>query len=222
MSKPTYSLLITGLVLALAAGGAQASTIKKCKDENGRWHYGDDAAEACAKSKIIEMNPSGTTRKVIDAPPSASDLDEFRKKKEAEEEARRLAVEKKKHDQVLLSTYAHEDDIIYARDRQMSELENSIVSGEQTLKSLRAVLGRLRQQAQEEKEEKGKISDETQKGLTHSESQVKLHSDNLDRKKREKEELRQKFENDLTRYRELKAEMTPKPAGGGGAAKPGG
>lgn len=213
MSKPSYSLLITGLVLAIAAGGAQAGTIKKCKDENGRWHYGDDAADACAKSKIIEMNASGTTKKVIDAPPSASDLDDFRRKKEAEAEAKRLAEEKKKHDQVLLSTYAHEDDIIYARDRQMSELENSIVSGEQTLKSLRAVLGRLRQQAQEEKDEKGKISSDTEKGLQHSENQVKLHTENLEKKKKEKEVLRQKFEKDLARYRELKAEMTPKPGG---------
>lgn len=219
MNKPVTRTTITCLLLALA-GTVHAGTIKKCQDESGQWHYGDSAAAACAKSKVIEMSGSGQTRKVIDAPPSASDLDDFRKKKLAEEEAKRKAIEQKKHDQTLLSTYAHEDDIIYARDRQLAELENSIVSGEQTLNSLRAVLGRMRQQATEEKESKGEVSQDTQKNLKHSESQVNRHAANLDQKKKEKEELRQKFERDLARYRELKTPKVPvsdeaKPAGDG-------
>jgi hypothetical protein len=44
--------------------------IKKCKDATGRWHYGDTAAEECAKSKITEMSDEGTTKQVIAAPPT--------------------------------------------------------------------------------------------------------------------------------------------------------
>ena len=205
---------VLALAAALTMTATQAGTIKKCKDEAGRWHYGDNAAAACAKTKVIELSNTGRTKNVIDAPPSADDLDAFRKKKLAEEEAKRKAAEQKQHDQVLLSTYAHEDDIVYARDRQLAELANSINSGEQTLVSLRAVLGRMRKQAQEEKESKGAVSEETNKNLAHSENQVNRHQANLEQKRKEREDLRQKFDSDLERYRALKAASAPKPSGG--------
>lgn len=208
MSKSIKTALLTSLVL-LAAGGAQAGTIKKCKDADGRWHYGDNAAAACAQSKVIEMTGAGRTTKVHDAPPSAGDLEAFRKKREAALEAQQKAEQQKQHDKVLLSTYSHEEDLIYARDRQVGALDNSINSGEQTLKSLRSVLGRLRQQAQEEEESQGKISAETKRNLEQSEAQVNMHADNLEKKKKEKEELRARFDKDLERYRELKM---PKPS----------
>lgn len=208
MSNSIKTAILTGLVL-LAASGAHASTIKKCKDADGRWHYGDNAAAACAQSKVIEMTGSGRTTKVLEPPPSAGDLEAFRKKREAALEAQHKAELQKQHDKVLLSTYSHEDDLIYARDRQVGALDNSINSGEQTLKSLRSVLGRLRQQAQDEEETQGKVSDETKRNLEQSEAQVKMHSDNLDKKKKEKEELRARFDKDLERYRQLK---NPKPS----------
>jgi hypothetical protein len=199
-------LIITalGCAIFLTSGIANASTIKKCKDEAGRWHYGDSAAAACAKTRVIEMTGSGQTKKIIDAPPSAGELDDFRRKKEEEEAAKKRAEEQKQHDQTLLSTYAHEEDIVYARDRQVSELENSIASGEQTLKSLQAVLGRMRSQAQEEQAQAGKVSEETEKNLKHSEDQVARHRENQERKKKEQQAIRERYDRDLARYRELK------------------
>lgn len=216
MNRPVINTLsgIMALAATLALATAQAGTIKKCQDEAGRWHYGDNAAAACAKTKVIELTNTGRTKNVIDAPPSASDLDSFRQKKLAEEQAKRKAAEQKQHDQVLLSTYAHEDDIVYARDRQLAELDNSIKSGEQTLVSLRAVLGRMRKQATEEKESKGTVSEDTAKNMVHSEDQVKRHQANLEQKKKERETLRERFNSDLERYRKLKAAIAPKPSGG--------
>jgi hypothetical protein len=215
---------VLGCALLLTGGVANAGTIKKCKDEDGRWHYGDDAAEACAKTKVIEMTGSGRTTAIIDAPPSAGDLDEFRRKKLEEEEAKKRAAEQAKHDQTLLSTYAHEEDIIYARDRQVGELENSIASGEQTLKSLQGVLERIRTQAQEEQAQSGKVSEETEKNLKHSEEQVARHRENQARKKKEQQSIRERYERDLTRYRELKgakpAAPTAPTAPAAGAAAP--
>ena len=199
-----FTIAALGCALFLTSGVADASTIKKCKDEAGRWHYGDNAAEACAKTKVIVITGGGQTKKVIDAPPSAGELDEFRRKKEEEEAAKKRAEEQRQHDQTLLSTYAHEEDIIYARDRQISELENSIASGEQTLKSLQGVLGRMRTQAQEEQAQSGKVSEDTAKNLQHSEDQVTRHRENLERKKKEQETIRERYARDLTRYRELK------------------
>jgi len=211
MAYPIARAVLCSVLLAFTAASAQAGTIKKCKDESGQWHYGDDAAAACANSKIIEMNNQGMTKKVIDAPPSASDLDEFRQKQLAAEKAKEAAAEQKKHDKTLLDTYAVEDDIIYARDRQVAQLNNSIQSGEETLKSLTAVRDRMRTAATEEKETKGSVSKSTMENLGRAEKQVEQHSENLDKKRKEVVEIRSRFDADLKRYRELKGLTNPVP-----------
>ncbi|MGW8248583.1 MAG: DUF4124 domain-containing protein [Acidiferrobacterales bacterium] len=211
MTNPIARAMLCSIFLAAFATSAQAGTIKKCKDESGQWHYGDDAAAACANSKVIEMNNRGMTEKVIDAPPSASDLDEFRKKQLAAEKAKEAAAEQAKHDKTLLDTYAVEDDIIYARDRQVAQLNNSIQSGEETLKSLTAVRDRMRAAATEEKESKGKVSNSTMNNLQRAEKQVEQHTENLQKKRKEVQAIRARFEADLTRYRELKGIKSPVP-----------
>ena len=157
------------------------------------------------------MNNRGVTKKVIDAPPSASDLDEFRQKQMEAEKAKEAAAEQQKHDKTLLDSYAVEDDIIYARDRQVAQLNNSIQSGEETLKSLTAVRDRMRAAATEEKETKGAVSKNTLTNLERAEKQVEQHTQNLDKKRQEVVEIRNRFEADLNRYRELKGISTPVP-----------
>jgi hypothetical protein len=211
MTNPIARAVLCSILLAAFATSAHAGTIKKCKDESGQWHYGDDAAAACANSKVIEMSGSGVTKQVIDAPPSASDLDEFRRKQMEAQKAKEAAAEQKKRDKTLLDTYAVEDDIIYARDRQIAQLNNSIKSGEETLKSLVAVRDRMRAAATEEKQTKGSVSKQTSSNLQRAEKQVEQHSENLDSKRKEVETIRARYEADLQRYRELKGIKTPVP-----------
>lgn len=211
MTKSIARTVLCSVFLAAFATSAPAGTIKKCKDESGQWHYGDDAAAACANSKVIELNNRGVTQKVIDAPPTASDLDEFRRKQMEAQQAKEAAAEQRKHDKTLLDTYAVEDDIIYARDRQVAQLNNSIQSGEETLKSLTAVRDRMRAAATEEKGSKGEVSKSTLSNLQRAEKQVEQHTENLQKKRKEVEAIRARFDADLTRYRELKGIKTPAP-----------
>ena len=127
------------------------------------------------------------------------------------EKAKEAAAEQQKHDKTLLDSYAVEDDIIYARDRQVAQLNNSIQSGEETLKSLTAVRDRMRAAATEEKETKGAVSKNTLTNLERAEKQVEQHTQNLDKKRQEVVEIRNRFEADLNRYRELKGISTPVP-----------
>jgi len=217
MTHPIARTAFWCILLAVFAAPVQAGTIKKCKDASGQWHYGDDAASACAHSKVIEMNSQGLTKDVLEAPPSASDLDEFRKKQMQEEKAKQAAIEQKKRDKTLLDSYAVEEDIIYARDRQVAQLNNSIKSGEETLKSLTAVRDRMRAAATEEKETKGAVSKSTEENLQSAEKQVEQHTNNLAKKRAEIETIKKRFAADITRYRELKsaakpANPTPAPA----------
>ncbi len=186
--------------------GAESARIKKCQDASGKWHYGDTAPAECARSKVIELSGEGVKRKVIEAPPTEEEL----KRRETEREA--LAREKeqteaqRRRDEMLLSSYGHEDDIIYARDRKLAVIEANIKAAEETVKQLRAALERM--QAQKAAGIKG--GEELDDHIARTQAQIERQEAAIAAKRREQEEIRRQYDQDLERYRELKSKAASK------------
>ncbi|TAM47513.1 MAG: hypothetical protein EPN55_02055 [Gammaproteobacteria bacterium] len=202
------ALLIFSLILLLplSAGAAEpkGKLIKKCQDAAGRWHYGDSAAEECAKSKITEISEKGVKKKEIAAPPTEQELREREARKDEIEKERKLAEEKQRRDELLLSTYGHEDDIAYSRDRRLVQIESAIKASEDTLQSLRAALARLEAQAAEESRGGAPVPAPTAKSIAQTKNQIATHEAAVQAKRKEQEAVRQQAVADLARYRELK------------------
>lgn len=194
--------LVTAFAVVPAQGAPKGETkakIKKCQDATGRWHYGDTAADECARSKVTLISDQGVKRKEIAAPLTEAEL----KKREADQTAEQKAKEQAKRDEILLSTYAHEADIVYVRDRKLVQLEQSIKASQETVNSLRAAL--VRQEAQAAAEQKaGGVSDQTAKAVEQTRAQVEKHEAAIAKKREEQGALRAQAESDLERYRELK------------------
>ena len=210
-SKTLACLLVLGLFLPVV--GAQAekdTTIKKCKDAAGKWHYGDTAADECAKSKITVMSDEGTTKKVIAAPPTEQELKEREAQRETIEAEQARAAERARKDTLLLSTYGVEDDIIYIRDRKIAQIEATIKASEETLKSLHAALTRMEAQAADESKD-AKAAEATAKNIQLTRSQIARHEGAVAVKRQEQEALRKQYAEELERYRELK-KKAPAPA----------
>lgn len=210
----TQTTLVVLIAVVLAGGAAYGetkddtkSTIRKCKDATGRWHYGDTAADECAKSKITVMSEQGVAKKEIAAPPTAADLQQRADLAAQQEKAKEQA----KQDELLLSSYAHEADVLYVRDRKLSQIESLIKASEETLKSLRAALTRMQAQAAEE-QKSGKVSEHTAKGLEQTEAQIAKHEAVIVGKRKEQDVVRARAETDLARYRELKKAVPAAPA----------
>jgi hypothetical protein len=199
------SLIVTG---ALAA---DTTTIKKCKDATGRWHYGDTAAEECAKSKITVMSDEGTTKKVIAAPPTEEELKQREAQRETIEAEQARAVERARKDTLLLSTYGVEDDIIYIRDRKIAQIESSVKASEETLKPLRAALARMQAQAADESKD-AKAAQATADNIEMTRKQIARHEGAIAAKRQEQEALRKQYTEELERYRELKKKAPVAPA----------
>ncbi len=187
------------LIGTTVADAADKGGISKCQDATGRWHYGDTAAAECARSKVTVLSEQGVKKKEIAAPLSQADLKQRDELKQKEEQAKEQA----KQDELLLSSYAHEADVVYVRDRKLSQLESSIKASEETLKSLRAALARMEAQAADE-QKTGKVSEQTAKGVEQTRSQVAKHEAAIAMKRKEQEVVRTRAEIDLARYRELK------------------
>jgi hypothetical protein len=214
MSPKTLAcLLALGLLLsgpgAHAASG-KSSTIKKCQDATGKWHYGDTAADECAKSKVTVITEKGTTKSVIAAPPTEQELKEREAQRETIEAEQARVVERARKDTLLLSTYGVEDDIIYIRDRKISQIEASIKASEETLKPLRAALVRMEAQAVDESKD-ATAAEATAKNIEMTRNQIARHEGAIAAKRQEQEALRKQYTEELERYRQLKKKAPAAP-----------
>ena len=108
------------------------------------------------------------------------------------ERKKKLQEEQDKKDQLLLSTYGLEKDIIYIRDRKISQIENSITASKATLTSLEKTLERQKKTGVDEKQ------------IKRTEAQLATHQAVIKGKRQEQEELKKKYAADLKRFRIVK------------------
>jgi hypothetical protein len=205
--KPLLSCLIAA-TFAISSATAVAQTskeakINKCQDATGKWHYGDTADEACARSKITVINNQGIAKKEIAPPATAEEL----KRQEAREAEIAMAKERAKQDAILLSTYSHEADITFVRDRKIAQIEANIKASNATLASLRKSLERAQEQEANERKA-GAVSEQTAKMVRQNEQQVQSHEAAIAKMRQEQEQVKQRAEADLKRYRELRGTTT--------------
>ncbi|MFL6646566.1 MAG: hypothetical protein ACJ8J7_06910 [Sulfurifustaceae bacterium] len=214
MNKLSLRLLLMTLSLLAAAPALVAGAdkkddvkgIKKCRDAAGKWHYGDDADEACAQSQVTVMSNQGLAKKEIAAPLTAEQL----KQREQQETDSQRAQERVRQDQLLLSTYANEEDITYIRDRKIAQIDSVIRASTDTLNPLRKTLARLEAQADAE-QKAGAVSNQTTKALEQTRRQIAKHEGVIAQKEEEKQQLRTRADQELTRYRALKAQAAQAP-----------
>jgi hypothetical protein len=197
-----------------AAKASDSPKIKKCQDTQGKWHYGDRAAEECERSKIIELSNRGVKRGVVKAPPTAEELKEREKHQVELEQERKQAEEQARRDQQLLATYGHEQDIKYIRDRKLAQIEYTITAANATVKPLRAALERMEAQAIKAQQNGREVPPDLATQISKTRAQIIRHQAMIASKRQEQEVIVRQAEDDLQRYRELKS-LQP---GSGGAS----
>ncbi len=217
----TLPMLVISLVIgvsAFAADDKKGPRIKKCQDAAGKWHYGDQADEQCAQSKVIELDRQGVKRKEIAAPLTEAELKAHAEKQAEEEKAKKLAAEQRRQDEIMLATYAVEADITLTRDRKLADVDTQIRSSEQTLKSLQNSLKRLQTQAAEEQRGGKPVSAQTTKTIANNEAQIAKHESLIKKMQKDKEAIRVQYDAEVIRFRELKSKQVAAPAAASGTA----
>ncbi|HSH42242.1 MAG TPA: DUF4124 domain-containing protein, partial [Arenicellales bacterium] len=182
---------LVALGAALTAGAVHAQSITKCQDAEGNWHYGDFAAEACAKkSTVTEMDERGLKMKESDAPPTPEELEA----KRAAEEQERLEAERRARQQAenqrLLRVYDSEEAVIRARDERVSAIEQEMESHQLFRQDLVEARDRARSQGNEER-------------ANELSAEIRQYDQAIQRLKEERGEVARKYNQDLEKYREL-------------------
>ena len=206
--------------LALAAlalpslGGAQQSKSKVTKlyswtDDKGVVHYGDSVPPEYSKNERNVLNNQGVKVGFEEGELTPERRAELARIKEqaAQEEAKKA--ETTRHDKTLLDTYLSVSDIEDLRNRRLELLESQIKVTELYLANLRKRLVSLQGEASNYKPyttrvDAPQIPENLQLDLTRTAHSINLYEQTLSRTRSDQETLRDSFDSDIRRCKQLK------------------
>jgi hypothetical protein len=198
---------VAGFCLVSAVSSAQK--VYRWVDDQGVVHFGDRVPPEYADQDRDILNHQAVTVGFEEGVVTEAERAEL-ERLAAEEEARRLAREATaRRDRVLLDTYLSVSDITELRDRRLELLDSQIKVTEQYLANLRKHLSSLEREGEQyENGDGGAAGLPPQLALEISRvlASISLYEENLDRTRVEQDELREAFEADIERFRQLKGD----------------
>jgi hypothetical protein len=191
------------VALALAPADASAQSYR-CVGKDGKKYYGSSIPPQCAGQAIEQLSAQGTVVRRI----AAQESPEERARREAlskqEAEAQAANRERVSRNRALLATYRSEEEIEVARERALAENRSSSKLAEERIASLRAENDGFRKKLATYKS--GTTPPATlAESARNVEIDLKAQEDLLAAKKRESQTINARYDDDLRRFRELRA-----------------
>jgi len=192
------------LLPALLCGGeALAERIYKWVDENGEIQYGDRVPPQYASEERSVINKQGQTVKVYEAAKTPEQKAEEQALAKQQAEQKKLAEQQAVRDRSLLATYSSEEDMLQARDSKIASVDTLIQLTNSRIGSMQQRLGELTNDAAEFERSGKKLPEGLVNQMKNIKEQIQQNEAFVDHKEQEKQQLAQKFEEDINRYREL-------------------
>ncbi len=197
---------LSGLLVVLTLSySQQAWAIKKCQDENGKWHYGDIAVTACKKSEVTTLNERGFIESKQDKAKTQTELAiEAQERAEAEEEARKERAAEEERIRIL-SVYETEEDIDRQRDNQLSTVQTSIAVHETYIKQLSLQNKRLEKKLPNQR---ARRLETTKENIASNNLKIEESKAELISLAKQKLDVTEKFEKEKELFRSLKSELS--------------
>jgi hypothetical protein len=197
---------MTAILLTLAAFSAAADNgrkLYKWVDEQGVTHYGDHIPPEYAAQEQHVINKQGVEIERLEAQKTPEQI-------AAEEQKKRVADEAKARDQNLLITYASVQEIERLRDQRLAQVADQIKVTNQFLDDLNGRLRKLRNKSLGFKPYSAdpnaqQMPDQLAEDLARVGSDIRTQEQNLRQKRGDEAAMREKFESDINRFKELKA-----------------
>ena len=189
---------ILGATLALFAIFSTAAEAKLYKwvDDKGETHYGEVVPPEYANKDKVQFNEKGLEIKKKE---SATEADSGKNTSEEKQ----AAIDRRRKDNALVSTYSNEQEIDLARDRNLQQVEALINSTQLLLKSAQESLDFYLKEAAELKKGGSKIPDSLQSDITEGGNRVAKLKGDLTKAQEKAASVRASYEADKLRYREL-------------------
>lgn len=210
MNRWSLKALIPLVLLALVAGGADGQADKQKKlyrwvDKNGQVHYGDSVPAEYAEQDRDVLNKQGLAvgREEGTITPEEAAAKAVADKAARDEQKRKL------RDRVLLQTYQSVKELEALRDNRLELVDAQLTIQEQSLSNLRAQRAQIQRQASRfapinKDSDAPPLPDEVATDLEQSANDIQTQEANLEKRRRERENIRLTFDADIQRYQELR------------------
>jgi hypothetical protein len=204
-----YASLTLCALISLTAASAHAGKLYKWVDDNGQVRYGDSIPPQYARKSNQTLNEQGVVVEQKAAAKTREQIEEEERIKQAEAEAERIRREKAYQDRILLDTFTNEDEMIMTRDGKIEAIEAVIRITNGRSEKLKQRLVELKQRAAALERAGKQVPDHLKQEIVESRHQIAQNRRYVANRKAEQQKIRDKFELDIRRFRELKtAEMT--------------
>lgn len=192
------------VVVGLSTGPAMAGKLYKWVDENGRVRYGDSIPPQYARKSNQTLNEQGVVVERKAAAKTPEQIAEEARIKAEQEEAERIRKEKAYQDRILLDTFTNEDEMVMTRDGKIEAIEAVIRVTKGRNEKLEQRLTELKQHAAYLERSGRPVPESLNKEITESRDQIAENLKYVKNRKQEQQNIRDKFEQDIRRFRELK------------------
>jgi hypothetical protein len=204
------SLLALCLVAPLLLSSSAYAKIVCWTNDEGIRECGNAVPPEYAQKETRTINERGMTTEIKERAKTPEEI-AAEKARIAEEEQlaaeeERRQQERDNYDRVLLSTYLSESDIIRSRDRQSGAFDATIEITKITIDKLNEKLAAEKKKAANYERQGKKLPKRLQQDISSLQEQVDAKNNFIQTKELEKKKLHEKYEADMLRFRQLKAE----------------
>lgn len=196
-----------------SVGGAQSRSdgtrLYKWTDKEGVVHYGDRIPPEYANIDRNVLNNQGVRVGFEEGEITPEERVALEARQAAEEQQRQIRLDAARHDRMLLETYLSVSDIEDLRDRRLELLESQIKVTELYLGNLRKRLVGLQEEASvyrpyTTKPNAPQIPENLALDISRTAASINVYEQTLSRTRADQLELRNSFEQDITRFKQLK------------------
>lgn len=196
--------LLLSIALLFTVHPAQAR-IKCWTNKDGVRECGDRIPPEYSQKKHEVVNRQGLVIEEEERAKTEEELAEEKRQAKIQAEKERLAAEKRREDEILLHTFSSVKDIETARDAKIAALESSIALAERRNEKIQEDLdSRVKQAAADERAGK-EPSEELLRDIEDLQRQIKANNEFIEETRREQQEVREAYAEDIKRFNELKS-----------------
>ena len=202
-------LLVVAAIALPSIGSAQNKKVYQWRDANGQVHFSETVPPEHANRDRVILNDQGVHVGFEEGEITEEEAAAAQARETAAEAEKRARDEIARHDRMLLETYISVADIEDLRNRRLELLESQIKLTEVYLGNLRKRLVDLQLDASNFKPystraDAPQIPEPLARDISQTTSSISLYEQTLARTRTDQATLKQSFDADIARFRELK------------------
>lgn len=208
--------LVNFAMIALMLGGITADVLAaegrdhnrfRWRDAQGGLHYADALPPEASKFGYDIVNPQGIVVKHVDRAKTTAEIADAKAQAAREAAERRVAEQRARDDEQLLSNYPDESDLKHAQQQQYDMLEQQVKAAATSLRNQEQSLADLLDRAAEAERTGKELPSEQAQQLAQMRRQVDAQRSTVTAREQERDAARGHFDEEIERYRGLKAKL---------------